>query len=113
MHAGPSQASTFSPGNEGGVSGASPDEIAAKIGLVVEVFEEQGIPLDDLLCDSYGEELEPEAQLEASQLLHYGVGAAYRWHYDAYDQRTARGRANTRANTTHVRWQHATTGKTP
>jgi len=58
-------------------SGASPDEIAAKIGLVVEVFEEQGIPLDDLLCDSYGEELEPEAQLEACREVVRQVQQAY------------------------------------
>ena len=36
----------------------------------------------------------PTSRLEPSQVLHYGQGAAYRWHYDAYDGATARGKAN-------------------
>jgi len=33
-------------------------------------------------------------QLEPSSVLHYGQGGAYRWHHDAYDEATARGKAN-------------------
>ena len=36
------------------------------------------------------------SRLEASQLLYYEAGGAYRWHYDAYNEATPRGRANTR-----------------
>ena len=36
------------------------------------------------------------SQFEASQVLHYDKGGAYRWHYDAYDQTTAKGVRYTR-----------------
>ena len=33
-----------------------------------------------------------DGQFEASTLLHYDVGGAYRWHYDGYDQTTTKGK---------------------
>ena len=50
-------------------------------------------PLRERLATLLGAE---ESRLEASQVLHYGVGGAYRWHYDAYDERTRKGQAYTR-----------------